>query len=122
MSDPSKPGVSRTEFGGLEERHSTFEEFVNRRFDKQDRKLLELEAMGRHNGKAIEGQSKDLQANTRATNRTEAKVDKLAERSEDVLELVDLAKKNARLLEWFVKRAVPVLVAIGTGILWLIKY
>lgn len=123
-TDDKKPGL-QTQFGDLDSRTTAVEgdtAKIIRRLGEQDTKLLQIETQGRLAIKQVAAQDKELLLVKQTANRTEAKVDRLSERSQDVLELVDLTKKNAKLLEWFVKRALPVLVAIGSGVLWLIKY
>lgn len=104
-----KPPVSRTQFSELQESHSTLEgkhEELKGRLTDQDKQLRKLEAMGRIHGQQIEGQSKELQATSQATKRIETKTD-------DLFEAIEWGKKTFLLLEWVVKRLLPVLVGLG---------
>jgi chromosome segregation ATPase len=116
MDEPKKPGL-QTQFGDLNERtqvvESKHEELV-RRLNEQDREMREIKTQGRLSLKQIDGQSKEVQTVKQATVRTEVKVDKLAERSEDLLTAVEGLKKAFVFFEWVGKRLLPVLGTIAT--------
>jgi chromosome segregation ATPase len=119
--DKFKPPVSHTQFGELRESHSTLEgkhEELKHRLGKQDEQLQKLEFMGRVQGKQLDNHAKELLSINQSANRIEAKQDKLGERSEDLLEAFDVVKKGFTLLEWVVKRLLPVLVGLGTLAAW----
>lgn len=110
MSHEGKPPVSPTQFGALQESHSTLEgkhEELKGRFDDQDKQLRKLEAMGRLHGKQIEGQSAELQANTQATRRIETKTD-------DLFVAIEWVKKTCLLIEFVFRRVLPVLIGLGS--------
>jgi len=118
---PYKPPPSATQFGELQESHSSLEgkhEELKSRLGKQDEQLQKLEFMGRVQGKQLDNHARELLAINHATSRTEGKVDKIADRSEDLLEAFDVVKKGFTLLEWVVKRLLPVLVGLGTLAAW----
>lgn len=120
MTDEKKqPGW--TEFGGLEEKQSTFEEAVKRRFDGIDQAQREQEVRSRLQGKDIEAMKVDMRENTQATRRTEAKVDAIADKTKDFVDVADYAKKTFTLVEWVVKRLLPLVVAVGALVTWFVK-
>lgn len=118
---PYKPPISNTQFGELRESHSTLEgkhEELKSRLGKQDEQLQKLEFMGRVQGKQLDNHARELLQVNQSTNRIEAKTDKIADRSEDLLEAFDVVKKGFTLLEWVVKRLLPVLVGLGAIAAW----
>jgi chromosome segregation ATPase len=120
-----KDPVSPTAFGDLQERTASVESDnarLLRRLTEQDEELRKISTQGRLTMKQVDGQGHELTLVKQSTARIEAVQCRLAEKIEPIDEALQYGKKTFALVEWLVKRFLPLVAAVGAligGIGWL---
>jgi chromosome segregation ATPase len=119
--DKSRPKGIATQFGDLHERTSAVESDnakLLRRLSEQDEELRKINTQGRLTIKQVDEQGKELTLVKQGMNRTEIKVDRLAEKIEPLDEAMQYGEKTFKLLDFVVKRLAPLVAAIAAAVVY----